>query len=250
MQSSGADSDATRVIPSLASGYRPFGVADYERARYLDWSNNTGTGSIYSTAEDLYRFDRALNSDTLLPSATRQKYFVAGEGNRYGWYWFERLGHRLMAAKGHGPGFTAELDRYPDDDVTIILLCNSYGTASQSPIAAGVAAIVFGQEPPSYVPVRPLATSPAVLASYAGEYQFGPDYFEPDAKITLTAKPGFILLEDDDYYTSLVPVSPTELLERIYFGHVVLSKDTDGNVTGFTVRYGEDTFAARRLAAE
>ena len=57
-----------------------------------------------------------------------------------------RVGHRLMAAKGHSPGFTAELDRYPDYDVTIILLGNSYGIASQDPIREGVAAIVFGQD--------------------------------------------------------------------------------------------------------
>jgi D-alanyl-D-alanine carboxypeptidase len=250
MQSSGADGDASRVIPSLASGYVPSGVADYERAPYLDWSNKSGNGSIYSTAEDLYRFDRALNTGTLLKSATRQKYFVDGPGNRYGWYWMKRLGHRLMAAKGHSPGFTAELDRYPDDDVTIILLSNSYGTAGQDPIAEGVAAIVFGQQPPSSPPFRPLATPPSVLASYAGEYQFGPDYFEPNAKFTLTAKPGFLLLQVGDHHAPLVPVSPTELLERIYFGHGVLLKDADGNVTGLTVRYGNHTFAARRLVVK
>lgn len=249
MQSSGAEGDASRVIPSLASGYVPSGVADYERARYLDWSNKTGNGSLYSTAEDLYRFDRALNTDALLKGATRQKYFVDGPGNWYGWYWMKRLGHRLMAAKGHSPGFTAELDRYLDDDVTIILLSNSYGTAGQGPIAEGVAAIVFGQQPPSYPPIRPLATPPSVLASYAGEYQFGPDYFTPNAKVTLTANPGFLLFQEGDYHTPLVPVSPTELLERIHFGRVVFLKDANGNVTGFTVRYGNQTFAARRLAA-
>jgi hypothetical protein len=38
---------------------------------------------LYSTVDDLYRFDRALNTDALLKSTTRQKYFVEGEDNRY-----------------------------------------------------------------------------------------------------------------------------------------------------------------------
>lgn len=113
LRNSGSDGDASRIIPSLASGYVPAGLAEYERAAYIDWSNKTGNGSLYSTADDLDRFDRALNTDTLLKSATRQKYFVDGTGNRYGWYMLKRMGHRLMAAKGHSPGFTAELDRIP-----------------------------------------------------------------------------------------------------------------------------------------
>jgi len=60
----------------------------------------------------------------------------------------------------------------------------------------------------------------------------------------LTAKPGFLLLQVCGHRAPLVPVSPTELLERIYFGHVVLLKDADGDVTGLTVRCGNHTFSA------
>ena len=247
MQNSGSDGDASRVIPSLASGYVPAGMADYERAAYVDWSNKTGNGSLYSTVDDLYRFERTLNTDTLLKSATRQKYFVDGTGNRYGWYMQKRMGHRVMAAKGHSPGFTAELDRYPDDDVAIILLSNSYGTASQDPIAEGLAAIVFGQQSPPSTPVQPVAVPQSALASYAGQYQFGPDYFAPNAKFTLTAMPGFLVMQVRDHRAPLVPVSQTDFLERIYFGRVTTSKDEAGNVSEMTFRYGDKTFRARRL---
>ena len=247
LRNSGSDGDASRVIPSLASGYVPAGLADYERAAYIDWSNKTGNGSLYSTADDLYRFDRALNTDTLLKSATRQKYFVDGTGNRYGWYMLKRVGHRLMAAKGHSPGFTAELDRYPDDDVTIILLGNSYGTASQDPIAEGLAAIVFGQQTPPSMSQYPITVAQSVLASYAGPYQFGSDYFAPNAKFTLTAKPGFLLMQVGEYRTPLVPVSQSDFLERIYFGRAVISKDAAGIASTLTLRYGDKTFTARRL---
>jgi len=205
---------------------------------------------LYSTTDDLYRFDRALNTDSLLKSATRQKYFVDGTGNRYGWYMRKRMGHPLMAAKGHSPGFTAELDRYPEDDVTIILLSNSYGTASQDPIAEGLAAIVFGQQTPPSTPVQPVTIPQSVLASYTGQYQFGPDYFAPNAKFTLAVNSGFLLMQLGEHHAPLVPVSQADFLERIYFGRVVISKDAAGNVSGVTFRYGDKTFTALRLVVK
>lgn len=247
MQDSGSDGEASRLVPSAASGYNPAGIAGFEKAPYLDWSNKTGNGSLYSTVDDLYRFDRALNTDVLLKSTTRQKYFVEGEGNRYGWYTSKRLGHPVMAAKGHSPGFTAELDRFPDDDITIILLSNSYGTASQDPIAKALATIVFGQTNPPITPLRAAAVPETLLAAYAGQYQYGPDYFAPNAKFTLTAKAGFLLMEIGDGRAPLVPLSGTDFLERKFFGHIVMSKDAAGKVTGLTCRYGDRNFAAHRL---
>jgi CubicO group peptidase (beta-lactamase class C family) len=246
MQASGDDGDASQLIPSAASGYKPAGITGYEKAPYLDWSNKTGNGSLYSTVDDLYRFDRALNTDAVLKASTRQKYFVEGTGNRYGWYMGKRLGHRVMTGKGRSPGFAAELDRFPDDDDTIILLSNGYSTVSQDPIAEALAAIVFGQQP-SPPAIRAAAIPQSTLASYAGMYQYGPEYFDPNMKFTLTAEPGYLLLELGDLRTPLVPLSGNDFLERIFFGRVVMSRGAAGAVNGLTTRYGEKEFTARRL---
>ena len=248
MKDTGVDNDASRLIPNAASGYTPAGISGFEKAPYLDWSNKTGNGNLYSTVDDLYRFDRALNTDKLLKKATQQKYFVEADDNFYGWYiWNQRLGHRLLAARGHGPGFTAELGRYPDDDVAIITLCNSYGTASQKPLSEALEAIVFGQDVLPTPPQRAVAVPETLLASYAGQYQFGPDYFDANAKFTLTAKDGFLLWEIGDRHAALVPVSETAFLERTFFGQIAMAKDAAGKVTGLTCRYGDKTFTAHRL---
>jgi D-alanyl-D-alanine carboxypeptidase len=249
LQNTGVDGDATRVIPSLASGYYPAGITGYEKAPYLDWSNKTGNGNLYSTVDDLLRFDRALNTDTLLKSATRQKYFVDGEGNHYGWYTWKRMGHRLMAGKGRGVGFTAELDRYPDDDVTVVLLTNSHSEVIDDPIIApGLAAIILGEQVPPLEPVRAVAIPESLLASYAGQYQYGPDYrFDPNAKFTLTAKSGFLFMQIGDSHMPLVPVSRTDFVERMHFGRVAMTTDAAGKVSGLTIRYGSKTYTARKL---
>jgi CubicO group peptidase (beta-lactamase class C family) len=247
MQNTGHDGEALRLIPLVASGYEPAGINSYEKAQYLDWSNKTGNGSLYSTVDDLYRFERALNTDTLLKAATRQKYFVEGRGNRYGWFNRKRGARRVMSSNGRSPGFTAQLDRFPDDDVTVIVLSNSYATVSQDPIAAGLAAIVFG-EPPDKPPVlRAVAIPPSTLSSYAGQYQYGPDYFVPNAKFTLTVDGGALLLELGSFRTPLVPVSATEFLERNFLGKIVFSIGAGGKVDGMTYRYAGKDFVAHRV---
>jgi CubicO group peptidase (beta-lactamase class C family) len=246
MNESGHDGDAANLIPFAAAGYVPAGVDGYGKAPYVDWSTKTGNGSLYSTVDDLYRFDRALNTDSLLKDLTRQEYFVEGEGSRYGWYITRRLGHRAMIAKGRSPGFTAELDRYPDDDLTIILLSNSDSTVTQDPIAASLAAIVFGQRP-SIPIMHGVTMSQSVLDSFAGQYQFGADFFTPNESFTLSSKPDYLLMQLGDSRRPLVPLQSGEFLEREFFARVVMQKDDLGKVTGLKIRYGTKDFSATKL---
>ena len=247
MNDSGHDGDASQLIPNAASGYRPAGLRDYEKAPYLDWSNKTGSGSITSTVEDLYRFDRALRTGAVLKAASLRKYSVECEENCYGWYWDTISGHRAMFGRGRGPGFTAELDRFYDDDITVIVLSNGYSTGAQNPIARALCAIALGQEPPQPPAVRALTLPQAELAAEAGDYQYGPEFFTPYEKFTLKAQPGYLLMERGSFRAPLVPVSPNQFLERIFFGKVTFSRDAGGKVTGCTVRYGNKDFPARRL---
>ena len=250
MRDSGHDGDALHLIPFSASGYEPAGITGYEKAPYLDWSNKTGNGSLYSTLDDLYRFDRALYADRVLQAATRQKYFVEGRGNRYGWFIRKRFGHRVMSSNGRSPGFTAELDRFPDDDVTIIVLSNSYASVSQDPIAEALAAIVFGQEQPARPDMRAVTIPQSTLESYAGQYRYGPDYFVPNAEFTVTAHPGYLLLQLGDLRMPLVPLSATEFLDRNFLGHITISHSTEGTLDGLTYRYAGKQFAAHRVAGK
>jgi len=247
MRDSGHDGDALRLIPFAAAGYEPAGVAGYEKAPYLDWSNKTGNGSLYSTLDDLYRFVQAFSANVVLQAATREKYFVEGRGNRYGWFVRKRLGRRVMSSNGRSPGFTAALDRYPDDDVTIIILSNSYATVSQDPLAEAIAAIVFGQKPPPPPNMHAATIPQSTLASYAGQYQYGQEYFVPNAKFTVTDEPGYLLLQLGDFRTPLVPLSANTFLERAFFGRVLISRDATGNVDGLTYHYAGKDFIAHRL---
>ncbi len=64
MQHSGSYSH-TQVIQRRASGY-DYGLGNYIGADFRDQSNTMGTGDIYTTVEDLFKFHLALTSNTLL----------------------------------------------------------------------------------------------------------------------------------------------------------------------------------------
>jgi hypothetical protein len=138
------------------------------------------------------------------------------------------------------------LDRYPDDDVTVIVLSNSYATVSQDPIAAALAAIAFGEQPEKPPVLSAVKVPQTTLASYAGQYQYGPDYFVPNGKATLTVDGGALLLELGSFRTPLVPLSGTEFLERNFLGRVVFNVGAGGKVEGLTYSYSGKDFVARR----
>ena len=244
------DRDAALVIPLAASGYEPLGLNDYEIAPYLDWSNKTGNGSLVSAVDDLYRFSQAIRYGKILKDATVKKYLVEGRGNRYGWFMRSRYGHRAMSSNGRSPGFTSELDVFPDDDITLIVLSNSYASVSQDPIADGLAAILLGQQPPAVPTMTGVSVPQTVLDSYAGHYQFGPDYFVPNGKATVKAEAGYLVLELNSFRTPLVPISTMEFLDRNFFGRLTVEKNGDGSVKTLTYRYSGREFIAQRIESK
>ena len=73
------------IIEKRVRGYQP-GAGGYRNARYIDMSVPHGAGALYSTVRDLYRWDRALYGDELLPEKYRQLMFTPNKGN-YGYGW-------------------------------------------------------------------------------------------------------------------------------------------------------------------
>lgn len=132
------------VIEKRASGYTrgPFG---FENADYIDMDSTPGAaGALYSTVEDMFRWDRALSTDKLLRADLRKKLFtpnrdvpeVKAAGGRphsvygYGWQIYTRthpVTKRRTRVVNHGGainGFRAMENRLVDDDAFVIVLCN------------------------------------------------------------------------------------------------------------------------------
>ena len=104
----------------------------FERTDQSLTSSVLGDGGIYSSVEDLWRWDQALYGTRLLPAEALAMAFQAGtptsdqsgSGYGYGWYVASHRGARKVWHYGETIGFSTYLARFPDKQLTIIMLTN------------------------------------------------------------------------------------------------------------------------------
>ena len=159
MHDTGYDHHGT-ILPNRAAGYERQG-SGYMNAPYLDMSLPYAAGSLYSTVEDLYQWDRALYTDQVLPSDLKEKMFTPYMNDYgYGWGINERsIGETDKKVKtiGHGGGingFNTLITRFPDDEHLVVLLNNTGGTQLGA-MSQGIANILYGE--PADPPRQPIS---------------------------------------------------------------------------------------------
>ena len=143
---------STTIIPKRASGYMGVGPA-LTNAAPLDMQQPYSAGSLYSTVEDLLKWDQALYTTTLLPEAAKRIMWTPFLNN-YAYGWNIRpaseasYGYTWTAHSGGINGFSSMLIRVPDLKLTVIVLSNN-ATVAAGPAANDLLAIYFGKTPPS-----------------------------------------------------------------------------------------------------
>jgi CubicO group peptidase (beta-lactamase class C family) len=119
-----------------------------------------GDGGIFSTLDDLFLWDQALNTERLVPTAALERAFATGTTNDgtplgygFGWYANSCPGRRHVAHGGSLGAYNNYIIRYLDTQRTIIVLTNlgpiepvyrPPGLRGPRPRAHQVAEILFG----------------------------------------------------------------------------------------------------------
>jgi CubicO group peptidase (beta-lactamase class C family) len=250
MHSTGHPEKAETLVPNRASGYAPTGEIDLKKAPYLDWTIKTGNGSLYSTSEDLYKWDRSLYTEQILKKDTLEKIFKKHVDNvGYGWFVRERLGRRVTAINGRSPGFASYLERYIDDDACIIILSNIY-TSAPFAMIEGLAAIVFGEEYEKPVAVKFEKLDSQTLNSYSGRYKFGPDFYRPGAVVTVESNGGQLSFYwSKTYFYPVLPISKDTFLDRMFWAYITFQKNEAGEVVGLIWK-DPDEYSAKKLSSD
>jgi CubicO group peptidase (beta-lactamase class C family) len=159
MQDSGCEHNPA-ILKNRAAGYTIIGGA-LQNAPHIDASNLYAAAGWYSTAEDLYKFTKALYTGQLTSTQTWERMIapqvsvpdvVSDDASDnaskdqvyfgYGWYISLSSGRRVVAHDGKIPGFRNYLAHYPDDRVDIIILSN-LDTTDVRLMAEGIEEIVF-----------------------------------------------------------------------------------------------------------
>ena len=114
------------IVPNRVTGYN----ANYRKAGYDFLDGVVGDKGIYSTAEDVFKWDQALYTDKLLKQATLQEAFkphsrwVNEHNYGYGWRLCIFDGDTLVYHDGWWHGFNAAFMRDVKGKNTIIVLSN------------------------------------------------------------------------------------------------------------------------------
>jgi CubicO group peptidase (beta-lactamase class C family) len=139
---------ASEVLKGRASGYNIVGNA-FVNAPYLDMSNAYAAGGLYSTVEDLYRWEQVLVAGQLLSQESLDLMLTPhvdaeafGTDYGYGWLIGVKDGRRMIGHGGGLPGFHSFLEYFPDDEVSIIVLSN-IETTDVNALASGLETTVF-----------------------------------------------------------------------------------------------------------
>ena len=161
--------DVRRVLPNRARRYSyfdpwTFAVDSNAVYRVPDWdySHNTAGGNMYSTAADLARLGRAIEQPGLLSKESldllyrRPSIGAVQASMSFGFFPSDSTApHRILGIGGSNAGLQAGLSVYPDQDLVIVVLANTWGIGSNSGEMVGVfparlAAICMGwPEPPA-----------------------------------------------------------------------------------------------------
>lgn len=121
------------------------------------WSWLQGSGLLYSTVNDLYRWDESLYAHTVLSQHSQDLAFTAYVAadlfpdSKYGYGWFIShspiADHPLIWHDGVIDGFRAYIGRYIKDHITIIFLSN-LATLDPLALAQRIQALLFAETSP------------------------------------------------------------------------------------------------------
>lgn len=123
--------DRTRIIPRRATGYS---VVDglLVHPAPISMTVPHAAGGVFSTVDDLLRWDRALREGAVVPRELLDRAWSARtlpggarSGYGFGWKICTLAGRATIEHGGYLNGYLAQMLRLPDDGVTIIVLANN-----------------------------------------------------------------------------------------------------------------------------
>src|SRR5262252_11159297 len=138
---------------SAATGYLRHAGPRYTRGAFIDRIHGFSSGSMYSTVEDLYRWNQALTSGEFVSKELHEQIFLPVLHDwGYGWFITKipagqpGAGNTIAEMRGDMPeNFFAWSLRYPERNAIIITLRNVYG--STEGLEQNIQAILFDGEP-------------------------------------------------------------------------------------------------------
>ena len=239
MKDTGFDVTAT-ILKSRAAGYQrtPTGL---QNARYLDMTLPHAAGSLYSTVDDLAKWDQALYTEKLISVESRTKMLTPGLGD-YGYgMMVHKMGAHLVTEHGGGiNGFSTHLLRVPDEKLLVVTLAN-VSTPGAGKLAQELAKLALGIPLPKTPVEIPIAAE--ILKDYPGVYQLAPQF-----SMTIRADGDQLTVQASGQGVDRIfPYEVDKFFSNRVDAQIEFTRGTDGKVGGLILHQnGRDMKAPRQ----
>jgi D-alanyl-D-alanine carboxypeptidase len=235
LQASGVDDDSNAGGEKMAIGYQPEGTYGVSPAKTIHWSGKTGNASVFTTAVDETKWVETVFDGALLSSSSREAMLDTTLTVGYGWFKREnkRFAETAYSMNGRAPGFASFVLYLPREKVSVAVFCNIYSSATTT-IGHDIAAIVRGLPYETFHPSDP-PPSAEELKTCMGRFQFGADFYQANAQLTVIAEGRELSLRwPGGSVSPLIPVGRDQFVDRSYWEQVKIERDALGEPVGLT----------------
>ena len=237
--------DYTRIVKQRAVAYEP-SAGGYRED--MPFENVHGNGGLLTTVGDLLRWNDHFTAPAIADQAFVQAQqtpgrFTDGRAHEYalGLYVRPYRGVPEVSHSGATAGYRAFLARYPDQRVSVAVLCNA-GDANPTQYAHAVAELFAGsaftaaapaagrgaQPAPAFTP------DPADLAAYRGRYVSE----EAEVELTVSLEPdGLVVKRRPDTVLRMSPKA-RDVFTVPSLGEVTFKRDPAGQVQAMSLKLG------------
>ncbi len=234
--------DSRRILKNRATGYSLRG-GSLVNAAYVNMSIPFSAGGLYSTVEDLYKWDQSLYTEKLVSRRTLNAMFSPGKGNYgYGWYIEKQLDTRFITHSGWLDGFHSFIVRLPDKQVTVIVLSN-LDSAPASTISRALTAIVLGIRQSTLKERHIVKVNARTFDAYLGEYEVAPNFI-----IAISREDGKLFAyAAGRSKVELLPESESMFFVKEYDAQIVFVKNPAGQITHSIARINGRSVEAKKI---
>ena len=213
------------VIPNLAVGYDPSGYSKVKITDFLDPELLKGSGSLYSTVQDLQLWIKSIKNRSLMNKESYEK-LLKNYGNNYGYgiSLYKSFEEPVFGHDGRVNGYIADYLHYEESDISVIILGNIQ-TGVADFFRRDIAAIVFNKEHKSRVKrIPPENNSKIDKEKIIGTYAFGPNF-----KVYVEEIEGSIQARaNEGAYSELVLLEDKRFFNRTLYSYIEFIDDDQG----------------------
>jgi hypothetical protein len=166
------------------------------------------------------------------------------EDYAYGWSVTELSNHKRISHSGGINGFGANISRYVNDDVCVVVLSNfEYAPIGQ--ISKDLAAIVFEEEYELPKERMAVEVDPKIYDAYVGEYQLDTNFI-----LTITKEDNRLFAQaigQGQPKIEIFPESETEFFVKVINAQITFIKNDKGIVTELILHQNGKDHPAKKI---